>query len=116
MEEPRGTCGRCGAGDRAPGQRWCRECRAAYERARRADPATRERIQAQTRAYYWRNAPIVRAARVAVIMARRAAKRCQECRRETRLHGHHDDYSKPLKVRWLCPRCHAATHTGDTRF
>lgn len=28
----------------------------------------------------------------------------------TKLHGHHDDYSEPLKVRWLCQSCHMRLH------
>lgn len=26
------------------------------------------------------------------------------------VHGHHDDYSKPLEVRWLCPEHHKQWH------
>lgn len=35
---------------------------------------------------------------------------CVDCGLEARLHGHHDDYAKPLEVRWLCPACHHQWH------
>jgi ribosomal protein S27AE len=34
---------------------------------------------------------------------------CEKCGRED-VHAHHDDYAKPLNVRWLCPVCHSAWH------
>lgn len=35
---------------------------------------------------------------------------CERCGTTKRVHAHHDDYSKPLDVRWLCATDHAAVH------
>ena len=38
-------------------------------------------------------------------------KICSECEHENNIiHGHHPDYSKPLNVVWLCPKCHVDVH------
>lgn len=35
---------------------------------------------------------------------------CESCNADCKPQGHHDDYLKPLSVRWLCTRCHADFH------
>ncbi len=36
--------------------------------------------------------------------------KCEGCKEKKPLSMHHDDYSKPLDVRWLCKKCHGIVH------
>lgn len=35
---------------------------------------------------------------------------CEKCNEIKLLDGHHEDYSKPLQVMWLCRQCNADRH------
>jgi len=38
------------------------------------------------------------------------ASECSVCKSTEKIEGHHDDYTKPLEVRWLCESCHKEWH------
>lgn len=40
---------------------------------------------------------------------------CEVCGSAS-VHAHHDDYTMPLKVRWLCPTHHGEHHRNETLF
>lgn len=77
-----------------------------------ATPEGRAAMNRGRRAYLDRN-PLKRAAHVATGNAirdgRLVREPCEVCGHE-RAQAHHDDYSKPLDVRWLCVTHHKAWH------
>jgi hypothetical protein len=102
------TCSRCGGERDRPGQRYCRACHADYCREwRRAGRGKSQvydaKAQARKLAYY------------AFRRGRITQTPCEHCGIEERLEMHHDDYSKPLEVRWLCVPCHKALTARQRR-
>lgn len=41
---------------------------------------------------------------------------CQICGSINNIHAHHEDYSKPLSVIWLCPQHHKDIHRGKIKY
>lgn len=68
------------------------------------------------RQLYWERNPLKKAAHTATGNAIRHGKLirqpCEVCG-ESRAEAHHDDYSKPLDVRWLCKRHHDEWHQNN---
>lgn len=99
-----------------------------YDAARyQSDPSVRRRHRRysktpegrmalqRSREKWLRENPKKRAAQVAVNNAVRDGRlkkpcTCSACGDGGRIEGHHEDYSKPLVVKWLCRSCHVARH------
>lgn len=92
----------------------CRSCNAEHAARYRQTKRGKEAAYRAQASYYSRSKDKV--------MARAAVKRalvsgellkpdnCTNCLVPARLDAHHDDYSKPLDVIWLCRTCHANRH------
>jgi len=48
--------------------------------------------------------------RDAIMSGKLTRGRCEICDTAEDIHGHHDDYNYPLKVRWLCRKHHMEWH------
>lgn len=96
-------CTKCRRRPRRPGQRWCKICHAAYMRANRPDHSQLtplQRKKANARAYATTNQR----------RGKLTAQPCEVPDCERKSEKHHDDYDKPMQVRWLCRKHHVALH------
>lgn len=92
--------------------RWlCRKCNTARIRKYRStEEGRRKSYEASLRSI--KKFPERQRARVKVNQALYAGKiikpkKCTRCKKGRKLEGHHSDYTKPLKVKWVCRPCHS---------
>lgn len=70
---------------------------------------------AKAKSNYRDRNPMIRASHVIVGNAVRDGRLkkpsiCSCCGSSKNIEGHHDDYTRPLDVRWLCSKCHKDWH------
>jgi hypothetical protein len=96
-------CSGCSVWHDRKGQRYCLECHAAnMRRWRQTNPLTPEQcLKDKSRSY----------AGVYKRRGKLTPQPCEGC--GSRAEMHHDDYSKPLAVRWLCRPCHLEHHREE---
>lgn len=51
-----------------------------------------------------------RAVKDGVLLKPKACSKCSDEPEVRKLHGHHEDYTRPLDVIWLCVSCHVNLH------
>jgi len=103
----------------------CKACKCAYQAARPREvlreiesrrnkkPARRAAIAQRTK--HWRakhpeRTKAHRKVKYALSTGVLSRQPCEVCGTTEHVHAHHDDYSKPLEVRWLCARHHHEHH------
>lgn len=105
-------CKECTKGEVRSNRRARIEHYRSYDRQRFKTPTRKTQLASRQRTYRVAN-PEKTAARAAVNRAVRSGrltkKPCEVCGCVD-VDGHHDDYSKPLEVRWLCRVHHLIEH------
>lgn len=77
-----------------------REYQKQYQRQYRRAKESRLKDRARDKVYY------------AIRCGKLTRKPCENCG-EVKSEAHHDNYNKPLEVRWLCRKCHADWHKNN---
>lgn len=104
----------------------CWNCQRAYDRERdrlphrrarqqQMTPARRETVRRAKLKWLQRNPEKNRAQSAVNYHIERGnilREPCEGCGAE-KAEAHHDDYSKPLEIRWLCRGCHAGHHVRE---
>lgn len=95
-------CSKCGWRYAKQGQSYCKECHAEYQRAHRKPLDERGRRNSNARSY------------LHIYVKRGMVKKrpCLICR-DVNVEAHHEDYTRPLHVVWLCKSHHQMVTRND---
>ena len=110
--------GRCPCGaERGAGQRqYCTECQRVYQQKWRDSKRLPPEQLAEVKAKRWEEAKFKRAARrfteTCIRIGVLVKQPCEVCGTEESVESHHDDYSKPMEIRWLCTKHHHEHHVN----
>ncbi len=85
----------------------------AYQRTEKGKAAQRA-TDARQRVLSPEKIAARQAVKIALASGRLKRQPCEVCG-ATKSQSHHDDYSKPIEVRWLCVKCHTAHHKRKSR-
>lgn len=111
-------CKACTKADSKANYRRDPSARKQYEKKRNKTAKRREQLTEASRKHRQSN-PERYKARTAVSNALRDGRLekgpCEGCGTAERVQAHHEDYSKPLEVRWLCKQCHDREHGTSVR-
>lgn len=126
-------CKECG---RSYSREWARQNkRENAEKARRWREANPDRVRENTRKWQSENMDLLgqisrkyrasdperyrahtclaKAVSTGKILKPASCERCGKTKEQPELDGHHQDYSKPLVVQWLCRQCHVDRHREE---
>ena len=84
----------------------CRACMPQYQRGGKPEREGKRRWQRANR----EKRAAHKAVEYAVLRGDLKRQPCVRCGSEDRVVAHHDDYSRPLDVMWLCWPCHVERH------
>ena len=109
-------CKECTKADIRKDYRTNPEAHRAYEKVREQSPERKAKKLEYQRKHRALNAMQTKARQMVVTATRAgliAPQPCEDCGFIGSTEGHHEDYTKPLELIWLCFRCHRIRH-GQT--
>lgn len=93
-------------------QCYCRACQTVQRRNHYINNVEDYKRKNKLRSQTSQKSKVAWAARYAITTGKLVRQPCEECGAE-KTDAHHDDYAKPLEVRWLCRSHHRQWHVDN---